>query len=73
MWSSGAGNHNNGANGLSVGAVAGAGKDVGEPKFETRLLLRPKVVLESVLEVLDRCFRCYMLFNLKISASQYPN
>jgi len=58
----GAGNHNhnhnnnNGANGLSsgVGSGAGSGKDVGEPKLETRLLLRPKVVLESVLEVLDR-------------------
>lgn len=50
----GAGNHNhnnNGANGLSS---AGTVKDVGEPKLETRLLLRPKVVLESVLEVLDR-------------------
>jgi hypothetical protein len=43
-----AGNHTHtGANGL------GAGKEGGEPKFETRLLLRPKVVLESVLEVLD--------------------
>lgn len=42
----GVGNHNN-TNGV------GAGKDGGEPKFETRLLLRPKVVLESVLEVLD--------------------
>lgn len=40
-----------GANGVGPGS---AGKDGGELKLESRLLLRPKVVLESVLEVLDR-------------------
>ncbi len=29
-------------------------KENGEGKFETRLLLQPKVVLDSVLEMLDR-------------------
>jgi len=44
-----------GENGTGSGHVKGTpNKDNGEGKFESRLLLQPKVVLESVLEVLDR-------------------
>ena len=43
-----------GANGVGAGAVSAVGKDGGKVELESRLLLRPKVVLESVLEVLDR-------------------
>ena len=42
------GEHSN-SNGTS-----NAGGDLGETRFEKRMLLQPKVVLESVLEVLDR-------------------
>lgn len=44
-----------GENGTGSGLVKGTtSKENREGKFETRLLLQPKVVLESVLEVLDR-------------------